>query len=79
MTSSIVLVANENQAPRHQRGASDLISIEPVTSSLGRFPPKETMTSSTVSQLSESQVCNNQLFSSVLVGNDCRGWKRCRK
>lgn len=39
MTSSIVLVASENQAPRHQRGASDLISIEPVTSSLGRFSP----------------------------------------
>lgn len=40
MTSSIVFVTNENQAPRHQRGAFDLISIEPVTSSLGRFPPK---------------------------------------
>lgn len=40
MTSPIVFVANENQAPRHQRGASDLISIEPVTSSLGRFSPK---------------------------------------
>lgn len=40
MTSSIVLVANENQAPRHQRGASDLISIERVTSSHGRFSPK---------------------------------------
>lgn len=82
MTSSIVLVASENQAPRHQRGASDLISIEPVTSSLGRFSPHGALTSSTVSQLSESQVCNNLLcffffFSSVLAGNDSRGWKRC--
>lgn len=40
MTSSIVLVTNENQGPRHQRGGFDLISIEPVTSSRGPFFPK---------------------------------------